>query len=139
MGARRQDSVMVSAFRLGLMGRCPRCSVGPLFSSYLTLRKSCPVCGLDYSFADPADGPAFFAMTISAFPAVGFGLWIEFTFNPPLWVHFVTTGPFLVFGCVALLRPLKGWLVCSQYLHKSGEGRLASKVEPGTDRPDRPT
>lgn len=73
MGARRQDLLMVSAFRLGLMGRCPRCGAGPLFSSYLALRKSCPVCGLNYAFADPADGPAFFAMTIWAFPALGFG------------------------------------------------------------------
>ena len=27
------------------------------------IRENCPACGLDYSFADPADGPAFFAMS----------------------------------------------------------------------------
>ncbi|WP_367670833.1 DUF983 domain-containing protein, partial [Klebsiella quasipneumoniae] len=28
-----------------------------MFKGYLQLRESCPECGLDYSFADPADGP----------------------------------------------------------------------------------
>jgi hypothetical protein len=25
---------------------------------------------------------------------------------------------------MALLRPLKGWLVCSQFFHKAGEGSI---------------
>jgi len=42
--------------------RCPRCGEGRLFDGFLTFAKQCNVCGLDYSFADTADGPAFFAM-----------------------------------------------------------------------------
>jgi hypothetical protein len=40
----------------GIRCRCPRCGKGPLLKGYLTIRDHCPVCGLDYSFADPADG-----------------------------------------------------------------------------------
>jgi uncharacterized protein (DUF983 family) len=108
----------------GIKGRCPRCQSGHLFAGYLTLARSCDVCGLDYSFADPADGPAFFAMSIAAVPALLFALWFQFTFVPPLWAHLFVTLPLTVGACVVLLRPLKGWLVCSQYFHKAEEGSI---------------
>ena len=66
-----------SIWRVGLQGRCPRCGEGRLFDGFLKIALRCNVCGLDYSFADPADGPAFFVMMTMAFPAVGFGMWIE--------------------------------------------------------------
>ena len=43
----------------GLRCCCPRCGEGKLFSGFLKLAPACDVCGLDYGFADPADGPAF--------------------------------------------------------------------------------
>jgi uncharacterized protein (DUF983 family) len=113
-----------SPLLLGIRGVCPRCGSGHLFQGYLKLAPRCEVCGLDYSFADPADGPAFFAMSIWAVPVVIFAMWLELAFQAPYWVHLVTTVPLLLGGCMLLLRPLKGWLVCSQYRHKAGEGRL---------------
>jgi uncharacterized protein (DUF983 family) len=108
----------------GIKGRCPRCRRGRLFSGFLTLAPECEVCGLDFSFADPADGPAFFSMSIVAVPALAFALWLQFTFDPPLWIHLLITAPLTVGGCIALLRPLKGWLVCSQYFHRAEEGTI---------------
>ncbi|MBB3236041.1 uncharacterized protein (DUF983 family) [Phyllobacterium endophyticum] len=113
--------------KTGILGRCPQCQKGHLFNGYLTLAPSCEVCGLDYSFADPADGPAFFAMTIVAVPALVFALWLQTAFDVPIWVHLITTMPLTLLGSLALLRPLKGWLVCSQYFHKAEEGKLAGK------------
>ena len=43
----------------GIQGRCPRCQKGHLFAGVLRLAPCCEVCGLDYSFADPADAPPF--------------------------------------------------------------------------------
>jgi uncharacterized protein (DUF983 family) len=37
--------------------------------------------------------------------------------------------PFLLLTCIPPLRPLKGWLVASQYVHKAEEGRLAQPDE----------
>jgi uncharacterized protein (DUF983 family) len=91
----------------------------------LKLASRCDVCGLDYGFADPGDGPAFFAMTVMSFPVVGFALWFDAAYAPPWWVHLVTTLPLLIVLCALPLRPLKGWLVCSQYFYKAGEGQLA--------------
>ncbi|MCB4919684.1 DUF983 domain-containing protein [Brucella intermedia] len=120
-----------SPFRTGVRGLCPRCQQGHLFKGYLTLTKQCEVCGLDYSFADPADGPAFFSMSIAAVPALLFGIWLQSVFDPPIWVHAITTLPIIVIACVLLLRPIKGWLVCSQYFHKAEEGRIDTDWRPG--------
>src|SRR5436190_6777360 len=105
----------------GIRGRCPRCGQGHMFKGFLTLQPRCNVCGLDYSFADPADGPAFFVMMTMAFPAVGFGMWIELAYEPPLWVHLVTTLPLLLLLCIPILRPIKGVLVASQFINKAEE------------------
>jgi len=52
-------------------------------------------------------------------------LWFDAAYAPPWWVHLVTTLPLLIVLCALPLRPLKGWLVCSQYFYKAEEGRLA--------------
>jgi len=95
-----------------------------LFDGFLAMRGSCEVCGLSYAFADPADGPAFFVICFGCVPAVVFALLLQIRFDPPYWVHLVTSLPFLLTTCLLPLRPLKGWLVCSQYFFKAREGRL---------------
>lgn len=113
----------VSPLRAGIRGRCPRCGEGHLFDGFLALRKECEVCGLDYSFADPADGPAFFVICFACIPSVLFGIWLEVAYTAPYWVHLFTTLPFMLATCIPPLRPLKGWLVASQYFYKAEEGR----------------
>ena len=126
-----------SALQLGIQGRCPRCGEGHIFKGYLSLAQECEVCELDYSFADPADGPAFFAMWIGSIPALVFGIWLETSLDAPLWVHFITTFPLILLGCLAVLRPAKGWLVCSQYKHKAEEVRFENSKDKGiTSRTD---
>ncbi|GGC58465.1 DUF983 domain-containing protein [Chelatococcus reniformis] len=120
------DWPVLSPLQTGLRGRCPRCGEGRLFHGFLNLRDTCDVCGLDYRFADPADGPAFFVMMFACIPSVVFALWVETQFEPTLWVHLVTSLPVLLITCIPPLRPLKGWLVASQFFYKAEEGRLAA-------------
>jgi uncharacterized protein (DUF983 family) len=108
--------------------KCPRCGKGHLFDGFLTLAKSCDACGLDFSFADPADGPAFFVMMGMAVPATAFTIWLELTYDPPLWVHAVTSLPLMLILCVPPLRFFKGALVASQYVNKAEETRFT--IEP---------
>lgn len=103
----------------GLRCRCPRCGEGRLFARFLRLAKACDRCGLDYGFADPADGPAFFVMTGVGIVVIGVFTWVEVTYAPPVWVHLVTVFPALIAGCLGCLRPVKAWLVASQYVHKA--------------------
>lgn len=120
----------------GIRGRCPRCGEGKLFDGFLKLRESCDHCGLSYAFADPADGPAFFVICFGCVPAVTFALLLEIFAEPPFWLHLVTSLPFLVATCILPLRPLKGWLVCSQFFFKAREGRLKVPWRPfGEDGP----
>ena len=114
----------LSPVSTGLRGRCPRCGQGQLFQGFLTIAPRCEVCGLDYSFADPADGPAFFVICFACIPAVLFAVWLEVEYQPPYWVHLVTSLPLLLLTCIPPIRPLKGWLIASQYIYKAEEGRL---------------
>jgi uncharacterized protein (DUF983 family) len=119
----------------GIRGHCPRCGVGHLFDGFLKLRASCEHCGLSYRFADPADGPAFFVICFGCVPSVVFTLLLQIKLEPPLWVHLFTSLPVLLLTCIAPLRPLKGWLVCSQYFYKAREGQLAQPWTPFAGQP----
>ena len=110
----------------GLRQCCPRCGEGKLFRGFLTVAPSCDRCGLDYSFADPADGPAFFVMSGVGIVVIAVFAWVEVAYHPPIWVHFATVFPALLAGCLGTLRPVKAWLVASQFIHKAEEGRFES-------------
>ncbi len=112
------------AVATGLCGHCPRCGNGRLFDGLLKVRPRCTACGLDYAFADAGDGPAVFVMLLVGFLVVGFALWFEFTFHPPVWLHFFITLPFAVIVCLGSLRALKGLLIALQYKHNASEGRI---------------
>ena len=116
----------LSPLSTGLRGKCPRCGEGKIFAGWITIAPKCEVCQLDFKFADPADGPAFFIVQFMTLVAVGFAWWVDVKFEPPLWVHFVTTLPFALLVSLGPLRPLKGWFIASEFIHKAGEGRLAT-------------
>jgi uncharacterized protein (DUF983 family) len=109
---------------VALAGRCPRCGQGALFRSGLILRDRCERCGLSYAFADSGDGPAVFAIFILGFLVLGGALWVEFRFEPPIWVHVVLWGLLTPLLALGLLRLLKAGLIALQYKHKAGEGQL---------------
>lgn len=113
-----------NSFKTGIRGLCPLCQRGHIFDGYLQVADHCDVCGLDYSFSNTADGPAFFAMSIIAPFAMGLALWLELAYEVPIWVHLLTTLPFTVLGCIFFLRPLKGWLLSAEYVHGIRDGRI---------------
>lgn len=109
-----------------------------MFRSWLQIVDRCAVCDLDYRFAAPDDGPAFFSLCIIALPLIFLVVWIEVAFDPPGWVHLVTSLPVMVAGTLLPLRPIKGWLVASQFVNRAQEAGtqgLWSKLH-GTDRGD---
>jgi uncharacterized protein (DUF983 family) len=86
----------------------------------LALAARCDVCGLDFSFADPADGPAFFVTTGVGFVVSGlWALWAAAA-QPPIWLQLAVVMPVTTAGCLLLLRPVKAWLVAEQYVRKAG-------------------
>lgn len=113
-----------SPYSTGLSGRCPRCGEGKLFDGYLKLKPRCAACGLDFSFADSADGPAVFIMLIAGFFVLGLALYVEIAYTPPIWLHLLLWLPLALVTCLGLLRPMKGLAVALQYANKAEEGRL---------------
>jgi uncharacterized protein (DUF983 family) len=125
------DSLAMSRTLLrGVRGRCVRCGEGKLFTGFLTLAPKCEHCGLDYSFADAADGPAFFVMFISGFIVVASALAVEVTYQPPYWLHAVLWLPLILITTLLPLRPAKGLMIALQYHHKAAEGRLSGGDPP---------
>jgi uncharacterized protein (DUF983 family) len=108
----------------GIMVRCPRCSKGALLERGLAVRPACPVCGLDYGFAASGDGPAVFAILILGALVMGGALFLEFRYEPPVWVHVVVWGLVTPLIALGLLRVLKGVLIALQYAHRAEEGRF---------------
>lgn len=112
-----------SPFGTGLACRCPRCGRGKLFQGILKVRERCPDCGLDLAWADAADGPAVFVIFIVGGIVTALALMVESWFSPPYWLHLVIWSPLILFGSLALLRPMKATLIALQYRHKAGDAR----------------
>ncbi|MGK2909075.1 MAG: DUF983 domain-containing protein [Sphingobium sp.] len=128
-----------SAIETGARGLCPRCAKGHIFKGFLTVRDHCEVCGLDYSFADPADGPAVFVQLFACVPGVIFIVMLEILARPPIWVHLLVGIPVLLLTTVLPLRPIKGWLIAAQYFtraQEAGTSALWKKLhdQPGTKK-----
>lgn len=115
---------MSAVARAALLGRCPRCGEGKLFDGYLTVAARCAKCGLDYAMFDAGDGPAVFVILIVGAIVCAGALYVEFTFQPPYWVHAVLWIPTIVILTLVLLRLAKGLLLVLQFKHKAGEGQL---------------
>ena len=55
---------------------------------------------------------------------LGAALWVEFTYEPSLWVHLILWGIVTPLLAIGLLRFLKATLIALQYKNKAEEGRL---------------
>ncbi len=106
---------------LGMRGRCPRCGVGRLFDGFLDISDRCGVCGPGFGGHDAGDGPAVFGIFVIGAVVVGLALLLELALAPPTWVHLVLWTPLILFGSVAILRPLKGVTLALQYKFRSLE------------------
>ena len=115
----------VSPLYAGVFARCPRCGEGNLFKNVLEMRPSCDRCGLDYRFIDTGDGPAVFAIFILGFVILGLALYVEFTYEPSVWVHVALWGLLTPLIALVVLRFLKSILISLQYRNKAEEGRIA--------------
>ncbi len=86
-----------------------------MFDGYLAVVDRCDVCGLRFDGHDAGDGPAVAGIFILGFGIVGLAWLLEVLVMPPLWVHAAIWIPATVLGALALLRPLKGLTIGTQY------------------------
>ena len=111
-------------FLAGLLGRCPACGRGSLFSGYLQLADRCASCDQDFAKADVGDGAAVFVIFLVGAIIVPLVLAVELAATPPIWLHMVLWLPLTTALILALLRPFKATLYALQFKNNAQEARL---------------
>ena len=81
------------------------------------MRDVCEACGLELTHLNTDDGAAFFVIVGYSAIIVPLAVWVEFTFEPALWVHLVLWLPVILGGAIFLMRVLKAWLAAQHYKH----------------------
>ena len=112
---------VAAPFLAGVLGRCPNCGQGPLFSGFLKVAPRCAKCGFDLARADSGDGPAVFVIFIGGFVGAFGILLTEIFYRPPIWVHFLVWLPVTALICLGLLRPMKGVMIAAQFANRASE------------------
>jgi len=109
----------VSILHAALACRCPRCGRGRLFRGLLAVRDTCEVCGLDLRGSDTGDGAAVGVILVLGAIVVGLAFWLEFRFEPPLWLHALLWPAIVLPLAILLMRPAKAALVALQFRHRA--------------------
>jgi uncharacterized protein (DUF983 family) len=89
--------------------------MGKLFIGLLTLQPACPVCGLNFSQSDTGDAGAVGVIMVLGAIVVGMAFWVEFRFEPPLWVHAIIWPVVTIPLSIFITRPVKAALVAAQF------------------------
>ncbi len=71
--------------------------------------------------ADTGDGAAVFIILIESTILVALAFWVEFRFNPPLWVHAILWPLLAIPGAILMMRPVKAFLVAQQFRNRPEE------------------
>lgn len=119
------DYPPLSPVAAGLRCACPRCGVGKLYDGVLAPAENCVACGLEYAFIDSGDGPAVLVILLLGFFFLGLALFVEATFEPPIWVHVVLWLSLITLSALWALRVTKAIMIALQYKTKARQGRLA--------------
>lgn len=109
--------------RVGWQCLCPRCRKASIYAPGFTLsvRDTCPECGLNLSGSDSADGPAVFLIFVLGFLVVPLSVWVEYSFHWPAWLHALVWGILALAFTVGSLRPLKAYIIALQFKHRPGD------------------
>jgi uncharacterized protein (DUF983 family) len=92
-----------------------------LFRNLLEVRSRCEHCDLDLAQNDSGDGAAALVILVLGAIIVGLAFWVEFRFNPPLWVHAILWPLVTIPLAIAMIRPVKAGLIAMQYRHRASE------------------
>lgn len=104
------DSFMTTLLR-GIGGKCPHCGKGNLFKGYLKVNQVCPQCQEQLTSEGSDDAPAYLTILLIGHFFVPSLIYVELTYNPPLWVTLSLTLP-LTLGLTLLMLPrVKGMVV----------------------------
>ncbi len=109
---------------VALLGRCPRCGRGPLFSGLLSVPDQCSNCGQDLRPYAAGDGPAVAGIFIVGTVAVVSAVVVDIKYEPPIWVHMLLWPLPVLALSVWVMRVAKAALAWAQFRHRKGEAEF---------------
>ena len=99
----------------GWRRRCPNCGGGPMFEGYLTVRRTCAACGEELHHHRADDMPAWATILIVGKFVIALFLIAEFTWAPPIWMHWAAWPAVTLLLTLLLLPRIKGAVVGMQW------------------------
>jgi uncharacterized protein (DUF983 family) len=63
-------------------------------------------------------------MSFVGIVVVALAMWVEFAYEPQVWVHMALWFPLTFLLSFILVRPAKSLLIALQFTHKAEQGRL---------------
>ncbi|MFV0279486.1 MAG: DUF983 domain-containing protein [Rhodoblastus sp.] len=104
------------SMRRGFACRCPACGKGRIFSAYLKVADSCPVCGEELHHQRADDAPPYVTISIVGHLVVAALLiFDEFWPDAPYWLHAALWSSFVILASLWILPLVKGALVGYQW------------------------
>ena len=87
-----------------------------MFRTFLKVNETCPTCHEELHHHRADDFPAYLVIVIAGHILVPMVLSVETNFAPPIWVHWLLWLPLTLALTLALLQPVKGFVVAAQWL-----------------------
>jgi uncharacterized protein (DUF983 family) len=85
------------------------------------LQPECKVCGLNFGQSDTGDAGAVGVIIVLGAIVLVLAFWVEFRFEPPLWVHAILWPVVTIPLAIIITRPVKAALVAAQFRHRPTE------------------
>lgn len=126
-------SNVFTGLKRGLIGKCPNCGDGKLFSRYLKVDPVCDACEHDNAQYPADDAPPYFTILIVGHLVLGPLLIFPFIWQWPAGLVLAITLPIVVVLTLTLLPRVKGAVIGGQWAigHSRPEGEdLAAPVVP---------
>ena len=115
MSSVQSPAALLQALKRGLRGRCPSCGDGGIFRAFLKTADSCPACGEELHHHRADDLPAYLVIVVVGHVIVSLILAVEIAYVPPIWLHMALWIPATLLLALALIQPLKGFVVALQW------------------------
>ncbi len=98
----------LQALGRGFMAKCPACGGSRLFSGWLRVVPSCPVCTAPVGAMRADDAPPYFTIFIVGHFVIALAVLLNMTTQLSIVLQLAVFLPFTALMSAALLRPVKG-------------------------------
>jgi uncharacterized protein (DUF983 family) len=96
-------------------GTCPACGQGRIFDGVLSVAEKCSHCGIAFNGDQVGDGFTVPVLLLLGSFIVGAAMYVEFTYNPPFWLHILLWPPLTAGLAIAMTRVCKSFLIVQAY------------------------